>query len=83
MLFARTFFERAAPGAPATAEISRLATRHFNRVQWRTLFCSKLVGEGALAEVTTEGPFVPWLYNATTGCRDSFGPAADGLYLGC
>ena len=80
VLFAKTFFERAAPNAPTTAEIAQLAERHFSRVQWQELFCSKLVGANSVAAVSKEGPFVPWLYNATTGCRDSFGPAADGLY---
>eukprot|EP01047_Picozoa_sp_COSAG01_P019855 COSAG01_NODE_1116_length_11642_cov_7.561899_10_plen_298_part_00 len=35
VLFAKTFFERTAPGAPSTAEISRIATLLYRRVQWR------------------------------------------------
>lgn len=46
----------------------------------RELFCSALVGENTLSTVTAEGPYVPWLYNKTNGCRDSFGPASDGYY---
>eukprot|EP01051_Picozoa_sp_SAG22_P002816 SAG22_NODE_129_length_18679_cov_40.656028_15_plen_620_part_00 len=81
VLFAKTFFERVAPGAAATAQISALAEELFQRVRWAELFCSAQVGLDGLGSVTTSGPWIPWLYNATNGCKDSFGPAADGLYI--
>jgi hypothetical protein len=82
ILFAKTFFERTAPHASSTAEISRLASQLFRRVNWSELFCSRLVGMGQEegGTVTRQGPFIPWLYNATSGCSDSFGPAPDGFY---
>ena len=81
VLFAKTFFERTAPNAAATAQISALATQHFEAVKWEELFCSAAVGLNGAGTVTSKGPWIPWLYNATTGCKDSFGPAADGLYI--
>ena len=45
------------------------------------LFCS---GTGMTPpyqnHVQATGQLVPWLYNSSTGCRDSFGPAPDGMY---
>ena len=82
VLFVKTFFEREDPNSASTQQISSLATELFATVKWESLFCS--AGGGApgtyTSSVQQNGTWIPWLYNATTGCTDSFGPLKDGLY---
>merc|ERR1719331_3638305 len=40
VLFAKTFFEREAPGSATTLQIASLAMELFDAVQWSMLFCS-------------------------------------------
>ena len=80
ILFAKTFFELRAPSAATTQEISSLATQLYEEVHWAELFCSVPSMTYGPGTVTKHGPWIPWLYNATSGCRDSFRPAPDGLY---
>jgi hypothetical protein len=81
VLFAKTYFERVASAAATTKQISSLAARLFTEVRWEELFCSAPgMSYGAGGTVTQVGPWIPWLYNASNGCRDSFGPGPDGIY---
>lgn len=81
VLFAKTYFERNLPQSSQKTEIVALANKLFKSVRWDKLFCSALVGLGPYtAHVQSTGTFVPWLYNSTAGCRDSFGPESDGFY---
>lgn len=80
VLFAKTFFELRAPSTNMTRHISSLAEQLYEAVHWEELFCSDPSMTYGPGTITTEGPWIPWLYNSSSGCRDSFGPAPDGLY---
>eukprot|EP00937_MAST-01D_sp_MAST-1D-sp2_P004630 g4630.t1 len=83
MLFARRYLVEGSDPAradPASTELAALADALLAGVSLDRPFCGALVGLEPEAAASATGTAVPWLFNATSGCSDSFGPAADGMY---